>query len=218
MTAYKHKLLTHARTMSVYVFMYTYACNSAKTTSARTSTSSCNAHTQTYSTYVHAGVRLCPRTAFDTSVGRRKVGTELNKASGTIKVKARIPVCAQQPSGTQGKCDEAEPLYQRSLAIRRKVCAIHLAASSRDHSCKVLGSCGNFAQHPAGGTGEVRPLSAISSNDRKVSALMPVCLFHRTSCQVYGDEHSEVATNLNNLVLKASPTKRVCMAGRHWLS
>jgi tetratricopeptide (TPR) repeat protein len=32
---------------------------------------------------------------------------------------------------TQGKYDEAEPLYQQSLATRRKVCAIHLAALSR---------------------------------------------------------------------------------------
>jgi hypothetical protein len=36
------------------------------------------------------------------------------------------------------KYDEAEPLLQQSLAISRKVCAIHLAASSRDHSCKVF--------------------------------------------------------------------------------
>jgi tetratricopeptide (TPR) repeat protein len=43
----------------------------------------------------------------------------------------------------QGKYDEAEPLYQQSLAISRKVCAIHLSASSRDHSCKALGE-----QHP----------------------------------------------------------------------
>jgi tetratricopeptide (TPR) repeat protein len=39
----------------------------------------------------------------------------------------------------QGKYDEAEPLCEQSLAIMRKVCAIHLAASSRDHSRKVLG-------------------------------------------------------------------------------
>jgi tetratricopeptide (TPR) repeat protein len=44
----------------------------------------------------------------------------------------------------QGKYDEAEPLYQQSLAIRRKVCTIHLAASSCDHSCKVLGE-----EHPS---------------------------------------------------------------------
>jgi tetratricopeptide (TPR) repeat protein len=53
---------------------------------------------------------------------------------------------------TQGKYDEAEPLYRQSLAI-----------------------------------------------DRKVSVLMSVCLFHRTSCQVYGDEHPNVATDLYNL-------------------
>jgi tetratricopeptide (TPR) repeat protein len=35
--------------------------------------------------------------------------------------------------------------------------------------------------------------------DRKVSALMSVCLFHRASCQVYGDQHPKVATDLNNL-------------------
>jgi tetratricopeptide (TPR) repeat protein len=44
----------------------------------------------------------------------------------------------------QGKYDEAEPLYRQSLAIKRKVCAIHFAASSRDHSCKVLGE-----EHPS---------------------------------------------------------------------
>jgi tetratricopeptide (TPR) repeat protein len=43
----------------------------------------------------------------------------------------------------QGKYEEAEPLYQQSLVIKRKVCAIHLAASSRDHSCKVFGE-----EHP----------------------------------------------------------------------
>jgi tetratricopeptide (TPR) repeat protein len=111
---------------------------------------------------------------------------------------------------TQGKYDEAEPLCQQSLAIRRRVCAIHLVASSRDHSCKVLGeehpdvaaSLNNLAEllNAQGKYDDAEPLYRQSlAIDRKVSALMSGCLFHRTSCQVYGDEHPEVATNLNNL-------------------
>jgi tetratricopeptide (TPR) repeat protein len=116
----------------------------------------------------------------------------------------------------QGKYDEAEPLCRQSLAIRRKVCAIHLTASSRDHSCKVLGeehpdvatSLNNLAVllKTQGKYDEAEPLYRQSlAIDRKVSAFMSVWLFHRTSCQVYGDEHPDVAGDLNNLaeLLKA---------------
>jgi tetratricopeptide (TPR) repeat protein len=58
-----------------------------------------------------------------------KVATGLNNLAGLLYA--------------QGKYDEAEPLYQQSLAIKRKVCAIHLVTSSCDHSCKVLGE-----EHP----------------------------------------------------------------------
>jgi tetratricopeptide (TPR) repeat protein len=116
----------------------------------------------------------------------------------------------------QGKYDEVEPLHQQSLAIWRKVCAIHFAASSRDHSCKVLGeehpsvaaSLNNLAGllESQGKYDEAEPLYRQSlAIHRKVSGLIYACLFHRTSCQFYGDEHLAVATDLNNLagLLKA---------------
>jgi tetratricopeptide (TPR) repeat protein len=111
---------------------------------------------------------------------------------------------------TQGKYDEAEPLYQQSLAIKRKVCAIHLVASSRNHSYKVLGE-----EHPAVATSlndlgrlldtqgkcdEAEPLYRRSlAIRRKVCAIHLVASSCDHSCKVLGEEHPDVAASLNNL-------------------
>jgi tetratricopeptide (TPR) repeat protein len=113
---------------------------------------------------------------------------------------------------TQGKYDEAEPLYQQSLAINRKVRAIHLAASSCNHSCKVLGE-----EHPHVATSlynlagllkdqgkydEAEPLYRRSlAIRRKVCAIHLAASSRDHSCKVFGEEHLDVATSLNNLAL-----------------
>jgi tetratricopeptide (TPR) repeat protein len=113
---------------------------------------------------------------------------------------------------TQGKYDEAEPLYQRSLAIKRKVCAIHLAASYRDHSCKVLGeehpdvaaSLNNLAGllKTQGKYDQAKPLYQQSlAINRKVCAIHLVASSRDHSCKVLGEEHPDVATSLNNLAV-----------------
>jgi tetratricopeptide (TPR) repeat protein len=113
-------------------------------------------------------------------------------------------------SETQGKYDESEPLYQQSLAIRRKVCAIHLAASSRDHSCKVLGeehpdvaqSLNNLAEllRVQGKYDEAQPLYQQSlAIRREVCAIHLVASSRDHSCKVLGEEHPDVADSLNNL-------------------
>jgi tetratricopeptide (TPR) repeat protein len=43
----------------------------------------------------------------------------------------------------QGKYDEAQPLYRQTLAICRKVCAIHFVASYHNNSCQAFGE-----EHP----------------------------------------------------------------------
>jgi tetratricopeptide (TPR) repeat protein len=110
----------------------------------------------------------------------------------------------------QGKYDEAEPLYRQSLAIIRKVCAIHLVASSRDHSCQVLGeehpdvaqSLNNLAEllKAQGKYDEAEPLCRQSlAIIRKVCAIRLAASSRDHSCQVLGEEHPYVATFLNNL-------------------
>jgi Tfp pilus assembly protein PilF len=126
------------------------------------------------------------------------VATSLNNLAGLLQ--------------TQGKYNEAEPLYQQSLAIWRKVCAIHLAASSRDHSCKVLGE-----EHPNVAT-SLNNLAALLEAQGKYDEAEPlyqqslaimrkVCAIHLTassrdhSCKVLGEEHPHVAASLNNLAV-----------------
>jgi tetratricopeptide (TPR) repeat protein len=113
---------------------------------------------------------------------------------------------------TQGKYDEAESLCQQSLAIRRKVCAIHLAASSHDHSWKELGeehpdvaaSLNNLAVllDTQGKYDEVEPLYQQSlAIRRKVCAIHFAAPPRDHSCKVLGEEHPHVAISLNNLAV-----------------
>jgi tetratricopeptide (TPR) repeat protein len=110
----------------------------------------------------------------------------------------------------QGKYDEAEPLYQQSLAIRHKVCAIHLVASSRDYSCKVFGeehldvaeSLNSLAEllRAQGKYDEAESLHRQSlAIRRKVCAIHLVASSRDHSCKVLGEEHPSVAALLNNL-------------------
>jgi tetratricopeptide (TPR) repeat protein len=110
----------------------------------------------------------------------------------------------------QGKYDEAKPLYHQSLEITRKVCAFHLAASSRDHSCKTWGE-----EHPDVAT-SLNNLAGFLDTQGKYDEAEPlyrqslairckVCAIHRAtssrdhSCKVLGEEHQDVAASLNNL-------------------
>jgi tetratricopeptide (TPR) repeat protein len=132
----------------------------------------------------------------------------------------------------QGKYDEAEPLYRQSLAIRRKVCAIHLAASSRDHFCKVLGE-----EHPdvAASLNNLAGLlyaqgkydEAVPLYQQSLAIMRKVCAVHLTassrdhSCKVLGEEHPAVATSLNNLAVllwKTGRSEEANVAGRQALA
>jgi Tfp pilus assembly protein PilF len=109
-----------------------------------------------------------------------KVATDLNNLAELLRA--------------QGKYNETEPLHRQSLEIKRKVLGEQhpSVAASFNNLAELLKTQGKYD--------EAEPLYRRSlAIDRKVSALMSVCLFHRTSCQVYGDEHPKVATDLNNL-------------------
>jgi hypothetical protein len=55
------------------------------------------------------------------------------------------------------KYEEAEPLYRRSIAIRRVVCTLYLFTSYLDYSLQDIGrrasGCGKFDQQPSGVAG-----------------------------------------------------------------
>jgi hypothetical protein len=94
---YQHRTHRRAQHMCMHVWVSVYVIRNT----AQVYTHQHNSHMHEQPMYaciqmcmqVYAHPRLYARTAFGTSVGRRNAGTELNKASRTIKGKARILVC-----------------------------------------------------------------------------------------------------------------------------
>jgi tetratricopeptide (TPR) repeat protein len=108
-----------------------------------------------------------------------EVASALNNLAGSLEA--------------QGKYDEAEPLYRQSLAIMRKVCAIHLVASSRHHSCKVLGE-----KHPSVAT-LLHNLAVLLKAQGKYDESTPLLTQSlEIMRKALGEEHPNVATLLNN--------------------
>jgi tetratricopeptide (TPR) repeat protein len=95
---------------------------------------------------------------------------------------------------TQGRHDDAEPLYRQSLEICRKVCTIHFVASYHNHSCQALGE-----EHPDVATSLNNLVGLLNVQGMYNESIPMLRRSLKIRRKVFGENHPDMAESLNNL-------------------